>query len=395
MPNLADSFVRRHGSGAHRCARPREAAGSGMLPKAASQTVFREADRGCRKRGSDPQRLRPPAACGAEVPGPDRCERRATGGRGCGRARGPARRPGSPRRDARSRSRPIRPRRVGAAGDPSRKRKICEIRPARGGARCRRSVRRKRPGPLRKRRPRSGFTCSRAARPRATRRCAPSSVAKGAGLAEMTNAGLPVPPGFTITTAACNAFFKGGGKLPPGLWDQVERALATVERHTKKRLGDPRDPLLVSVRSGAAMSMPGMMDTVLNLGLNDESRQGLATLTKNERFAWDAYRRFISMFGRIVLDIPAENFDAALEKLKHARGAKSDTELAREGPRRAGRRVQGHRQKEDRKAVSGRAAGPAPPRGRGRLRLLVWRAREGLPEAVQDLGRSSARRAAS
>ena len=150
---------------------------------------------------------------------------------------------------------------------------------------------------------------------------------KGAGLAEMTNAGLPVPPGFTITTAACNAYFKGGRKLPPGLWDQVEHGLATVERSTKKRLGDPRDPLLVSVRSGSAMSMPGMMDTVLNLGLNDQSRQGLATLTKNERFAWDAYRRFISMFGRIVLDVPAEKFDAALEKLKHARRAKSDTEL--------------------------------------------------------------------
>ncbi|MGZ6970900.1 MAG: pyruvate, phosphate dikinase, partial [Thermoanaerobaculia bacterium] len=150
---------------------------------------------------------------------------------------------------------------------------------------------------------------------------------KGAGLAEMTNAGLPVPPGFTITTAACNAFFKGGGKLPPGLWDQVERGLEAVERSTKRRLGDPKDPLLVSVRSGAAMSMPGMMDTVLNLGLNDQSRQGLATLTKNERFAWDAYRRFISMFGRIVLDIPAEKFDAALEKRKHAKGAKSDTEL--------------------------------------------------------------------
>src|SRR5438477_8828896 len=150
---------------------------------------------------------------------------------------------------------------------------------------------------------------------------------KGAGLAEMTNAGLPVPPGFTITTAACNAYFKGGSKLPSGLWDQVERGLAAIERATKKKLGDPNDPLLVSVRSGAAMSMPGMMDTVLNLGLNDQSRQGLANLTKNDRFAHDAYRRFISMFGRIVLDIPAEKFDAPLEKRKHAKGAKSDTDL--------------------------------------------------------------------
>src|SRR2546423_608139 len=150
---------------------------------------------------------------------------------------------------------------------------------------------------------------------------------KGAGLAEMTNAGLPVPPGFTITTAACNAYFKGGGKLPAGLWDEVERGLAAIGRASKKKLGDPNDPLLVSVRSGAAMSMPGMMDTVLNLGLNDQSRQGLAALTKNDGFSWDAYRRFISMFGRIVLDISAEKFDSVLEKKKGAKGATSDTDL--------------------------------------------------------------------
>src|SRR5207245_11033966 len=151
---------------------------------------------------------------------------------------------------------------------------------------------------------------------------------KGAGLAEMTNAKLPVPPGFTITTAACNAYFASKKKLPPGIWDQVERALATVERTAKKKRGDPKDPLLVSVRSGAAMSMPGMMDTVLNLGLNDESRKGLASLTKNERFAWDAYRRFISMFGRIVRDIPAEKFDRALEAKKKAARDQTDPELS-------------------------------------------------------------------
>jgi len=151
---------------------------------------------------------------------------------------------------------------------------------------------------------------------------------KGAGLAEMTNAKLPVPPGFTITTAACNAYFANNKRLPPGLWEQVDRALAKLEAATKRRLGDPKDPLLVSVRSGAAMSMPGMMDTVLNLGLNDESRRGLAKLTKNERFAWDAYRRFISMFGRIVQDIPAEKFDHALEAKKKATRAKADTDLS-------------------------------------------------------------------
>jgi len=151
---------------------------------------------------------------------------------------------------------------------------------------------------------------------------------KGAGLAEMTNAELPVPPGFTITTAACNAYFASGKKLPPGLWDQVEKALATVEKSAKKKLGDPKDPLLVSVRSGAAMSMPGMMDTVLNLGLNDESRKGLAKLTKNERFAWDAYRRFISMFGRIVLGIDAAKFEHALEAKKKAARVETDPELS-------------------------------------------------------------------
>src|SRR2546423_600214 len=151
---------------------------------------------------------------------------------------------------------------------------------------------------------------------------------KGAGLAEMTNAGLPVPAGFTITTAACNAYFASGKQLPPGLWDEVEKALATVEAATKKKLGEPKDPLLVSVRSGAAMSMPGMMDTVLNLGLNDESRTGLAKLTKNERFAWDAYRRFISMFGRIVLGIDPAKFEHALDAKKRSARVKSDPELS-------------------------------------------------------------------
>ncbi|HKY50575.1 MAG TPA: PEP/pyruvate-binding domain-containing protein, partial [Candidatus Limnocylindria bacterium] len=128
---------------------------------------------------------------------------------------------------------------------------------------------------------------------------------KGAGIAEMTNAGLPVPPGLTITTEACNAYFASDKQLPAGLWDQVEKALARVEKSTGKRLGDTKNPLLVSVRSGAAMSMPGMMDTVLNLGLNDETRAALEKLTKNPRFAWDAYRRFVQMYGDVVLGIKA------------------------------------------------------------------------------------------
>ncbi len=150
---------------------------------------------------------------------------------------------------------------------------------------------------------------------------------KGAGLAEMTNAGLPVPPGFTITTEACNAYFAADRKLPAGLWEQTQRALALVEKAAGKTFGDARSPLLVSVRSGAAMSMPGMMDTVLNLGLNEATREGLEKLTKNPRFAWDAYRRFISMFGRIVLGIPGERFEGALEAKKRRTGASTDAEL--------------------------------------------------------------------
>src|SRR5439155_16899742 len=150
---------------------------------------------------------------------------------------------------------------------------------------------------------------------------------KGAGLAEMTNAGLPVPPGFTITTEACNDYFAAGERLPDGLWDDVLEALAAVEKETGKGFGDPANPLLVSVRSGAKFSMPGMMDTVLNLGLNEQTLHGLIALTGNERFGWDAYRRFIQMFGRIVMGIDGAKFDEALEAAKHARGAEQDTDL--------------------------------------------------------------------
>ncbi|HEY4945138.1 MAG TPA: pyruvate, phosphate dikinase [Candidatus Limnocylindrales bacterium] len=150
---------------------------------------------------------------------------------------------------------------------------------------------------------------------------------KGAGLAEMTNAGLPTPPGFTITTEACNDYFAAGKQLPPGLWEDVLEAVKDVEKQTGKGFGDPRNPLLVSVRSGAKFSMPGMMDTVLNLGLNEETLQGLVALTGNQRFGWDAYRRFIQMFGRIVLDVDGELFEHALQAKKTARGAAADTDL--------------------------------------------------------------------
>ncbi|HXG94323.1 MAG TPA: pyruvate, phosphate dikinase [Blastocatellia bacterium] len=150
---------------------------------------------------------------------------------------------------------------------------------------------------------------------------------KGAGLAEMTNAGLPVPPGFTITTEACNAYYATGQKFPEGMWQQALEALKEIERATGKKFGDASNPLLVSVRSGAKFSMPGMMDTVLNLGLNDETVEGLARLTNNERFAYDAYRRFIQMFGKIVLGIDGELFDHAFEAAKRKAKAKLDTDL--------------------------------------------------------------------
>ena len=161
---------------------------------------------------------------------------------------------------------------------------------------------------------------------------------KGAGLAEMTNAGLPVPPGFTITTEACNAYYTAGKELPPGLWDNVVAHMKELEQQTGKGFGDPSNPLLVSVRSGAAFSMPGMMDTVLNLGLNPETVQGLIALTGNDRFAWDAWRRFVAMFGRIVLDLKAEDFDEPFDELKHSVGAKLDTDLSAEQLRDIGER---------------------------------------------------------
>jgi pyruvate,orthophosphate dikinase len=148
---------------------------------------------------------------------------------------------------------------------------------------------------------------------------------KGANLAEMTNLGLPVPPGFTITTEACNAYMESG--FPEGLLDEVAAALAALEEKMGKRLGDDVDPLLVSVRSGAPFSMPGMMDTVLNLGMNDVSVGGLAKQTDNERFAYDSYRRFVQMFGKIVLDIDGERFEDALTEARAAAGAETDPEL--------------------------------------------------------------------
>jgi pyruvate, orthophosphate dikinase len=150
---------------------------------------------------------------------------------------------------------------------------------------------------------------------------------KGAGLAEMTGLGIPVPAGFTITTDACRDYLESGD-IPEGLEAEVEEHLAGLEERTGKRFGDPTDPLLVSVRSGAAVSMPGMMDTILNLGLNDEAVNGLGATTGNERFALDSYRRLIQMYGEVVDGIDADRFEQALDKLKKERGAQQDVELS-------------------------------------------------------------------
>jgi pyruvate, orthophosphate dikinase len=156
---------------------------------------------------------------------------------------------------------------------------------------------------------------------------------KGAELAEMTNLGVPVPPGFTITTEAWAAYQTAGKKHPPRLWDQIEEYLGRLEKAAGSRLGDPDRPLLVSVRSGARASMPGMMDTVLNLGLNDETVHGLARRTRNERFAWDCYRRFITIFGDVVLGIDRHAFDALLDRVKAESGVTLDADVAVEALR--------------------------------------------------------------
>jgi pyruvate,orthophosphate dikinase len=153
---------------------------------------------------------------------------------------------------------------------------------------------------------------------------------KGSGLADMTRANVPVPPGFTVTTEACNAYLAAGEKFPPGMWEQELAALAKVEQATGKKFGDPANPLLVSCRSGAKFSMPGMMDTVLNIGMTDDSAAGMVKLTGDERFVYDAYRRLVEMFGEVVLGIPDEAFEGPLGEFKARKGVKSDTELTAE-----------------------------------------------------------------
>ncbi|HWO13782.1 MAG TPA: PEP/pyruvate-binding domain-containing protein, partial [Polyangiaceae bacterium] len=156
---------------------------------------------------------------------------------------------------------------------------------------------------------------------------------KGANLAEMSNMGIPVPPGFTITTEACVDYLAQRA-VPEGMFDAVRESMRWLERGTGKVFGGAERPLLVSVRSGARSSMPGMMDTVLNLGLNDDSVEGLAKQTDDERFAFDSYRRFLAMYGRIVLDIDGEHFERLLDTAKEGDGATTDADITPETLRR-------------------------------------------------------------
>ena len=163
---------------------------------------------------------------------------------------------------------------------------------------------------------------------------------KGANLAEMTRIEVPVPPGFTITTEACNAYLAAGETFPEGMWDQVLQAIAGLEKESGKRFGDPKNPLLVSCRSGAKFSMPGMMDTILNIGLNDETAKGLVELTGNERFVYDSFRRLIQMFGSVVTGIADEVFEEKISECRLRAGVKTDAELAAEDLKSINARIQ-------------------------------------------------------
>src|ERR1700676_4537185 len=151
---------------------------------------------------------------------------------------------------------------------------------------------------------------------------------KGAGLAEMSRAGVPVPPGCTVSTEVCNLYFQNGNRVPDDIEQEISQQLTRLEHTIGKKLGDSDNPLLLSVRSGAKFSMPGMMNTILNLGLNDQTTEGLARRTNNPRFAYDSYRRFIQMFGEVALDVPMEKYDEIFDKQKHKAKVKSDTDLS-------------------------------------------------------------------
>ncbi|TYP71220.1 pyruvate, phosphate dikinase [Paenibacillus methanolicus] len=186
---------------------------------------------------------------------------------------------------------------------------------------------------------------------------------KGANLAEMTAAGVPVPPGFTITTEACRDFFQDGGALSEPIWAEIGEALNGLEAQTGQRFGDVQSPLIVSVRSGAVSSMPGMMDTILNLGLNDETVEALSRLTADRRFAYDCYRRLIQMFGEVVMGVEADRFERLLERLKQRHGCAQDQQLSGDAWQELTRQYQD--------AIASAAGQPFPQDVRGQLRMAV------------------------
>src|SRR6476620_9081838 len=174
---------------------------------------------------------------------------------------------------------------------------------------------------------------------------------KGSGLAEMTNASLPVPPGFTISTEVCSIYYDEKGKIPAAIDREIEEHLRKLEKAAGAKLGSNDNPLLVSVRSGAKFSMPGMMDTILNLGLNNQAVEGLTSRTQNGRFAYDSFRRFIQMFGNVVLEIPKEAFEHEFDAVKKAHRAKVDTDLDEQGLREVVERYKGVVRKKTGRAV--------------------------------------------
>ncbi len=214
---------------------------------------------------------------------------------------------------------------------------------------------------------------------------------KGQGLAEMNRLGVPVPPGFTITTAVCSHYYEHGKTYPAELDALVRAAVTSVEKTfgSGARFGDPKNPLLLSVRSGARVSMPGMMDTVLNLGLNDAAAEALATLTGSPRFAYDSYRRFVQMYGDVVLDLKPETkeeqdpFEVILEQKKEARGVRLDTELSAEDLKDLVRRLQGRGEEAQGHRLPRRPLAAAVGRDRRGVRLVGQPPRRHLPRDVQ------------
>ena len=210
---------------------------------------------------------------------------------------------------------------------------------------------------------------------------------KGAGLAEMTNAGLPVPPGFTIVTSACRLYFQDGNKTPADILTQKDEALAKLEALQGQKLGDAQNPLLVSVRSGAKFSMPGMMDTILNLGMNDTVVEVIAAKTGNPRFAYDSYRRFIQMFGNVVMEIPKEKFEHVFDGQKKKKHDQARHRPDRRRPEGRDRRLQESGAQGSRQGLPPGPAGATEHVDRGRVPLLVQPPRRHLSPHEQDFRR--------